>query len=159
MVQDAIFVLTKANQRAKQVATNAVANSTVSTAWRTLEWADTFKATVEGMVVRLLTIGKDGFYAWEKNPKLLNVIPEYIEEEAKQMTALQEDLLSISGSLRQAAEAIGQRTGSTAASLMSSAVSAAANEFKKDKGVAVTVVAVGAVVGLVALAYVWRAFK
>lgn len=159
IVQDSIVVLTKANQRAKQIGDEAVARSTLMTRSRTKEWSDTFKATVEGMVVRLLTVGTDGRFPFEKSPALIEVVAKYIEDEAKTMAEMQTELLGVSAALRQAAAAVGAKVGEQAALMAKEAATAAVNNFAKDPGgTAMLALGVG-IVGLLGAAYVWRSFR
>jgi len=154
IVQAGILVLAKANEAAKRVAANAIANSTLLARPRTTEWARTFTATVEGMVVRLLTVGKDGTYAWEKTPALITTVADFVEAEAKEMQDMQADLLAIGAGLRQAAEAVARKSVEIAAA----AAAGAAKGFPPGTG-GVPLMLIGVGVALVAAAYVFRSFK
>lgn len=159
IIQDSIVVLTKANQCAKQVADEAVARSTLLTRSRTKEWADTFKASVEDMVVRLLTVGASGKFAFEMNPSLITTVAKYIEDEAATMKDMQTELLGISAGLRQASGAVAAKAGEAAAEAARSAAKAAMENFAKDP-LGTSMVGLGvAAVGLVFAAYVWRSFR
>jgi hypothetical protein len=76
----------------------------------TLEWAERFTQGVEDMVVRLISVNRSGFYAWEVTPKLVTDLADYVEKEGKFMIASANDLTTftgqVAGALRQAGAAI-----------------------------------------------------
>ncbi len=154
VVPQGITILVKANARAKEVAAAVVANSTLLSRSSTREWAETFTATVEGMIAKLLSVGADGIYPWQKNPALMSTVGDYIASEAQEMQTNQTELLSIAAGLRQGAQAIGRQ----ASAALVEVAKGAAEGFKPKGGDWVpTVVGVG--IAAVAIAYVWRAFR
>lgn len=149
-----IVVLTKANARAKEIAAAAVANATLLSRPTTSEWANTFTQQVESMVVRALTIGTNGLYAWQTNPAIIEAIADYVEDAGAEQAANREELLSVAAGLRQAARAVGLGTGK----LLVEAGRGAAEGFKPQNGDWVPTV-VGLGIAAVAVAYVWRSFR
>lgn len=165
VVQAGITVLAKTLQKAKEI---AAAERNVRSLYEMAvrrEWANRFEANVESMVVRNLTVAKDGFYPWEKNPALIGIIADYVESEAREHADVV-GLLSVSGALRQTKDAIVGVLAATTAEAAAAAVkiaaeaaASAANNFPPlNKGGGV-LLAAGALVGLAALAYIWRSFK
>lgn len=154
VVQKGIVFLTSASARAREVAKRAVDQSTLFSRSTTVEWANRFTATIDGMVARLLTVGKDGVYPWEKNPSLIKTVGQYVDEEAKSMPAMQQELLGIKDGLFQAAEAFAE----TAAEGTGRMLEKATDKLQNNQ-TSIYVVAGAGLVGLVLLGYVWRSFR
>jgi len=154
LIKAGITVLTQANQRAKQLAEAIVKQSTLFSRSATQEWATRFTATVESMVVRAITPGKDGNMPFEKSPGLIKTIGDFVASEASEVSAMHTELLSLSGGLNQAAEAIAKQ----AVDLAVAAATGAMNGFPPIKTNPMVYV-VGGLAGLALLAYVVRAFR
>lgn len=153
-VQKGIVFLTGVSARAREVAKKAVDQSTLLSRSTTVEWANGFVAAVDGMVARLLTVGRDGIYPWEKNPKLLKDVGDYVAQEAEEYPAMQRELLGIKEGLFQAAEAFAETAAEGTGRMLEKAT-----EKLQDSETSIYVVAGAGLVGLVLLGYVWRSFR
>lgn len=162
IIELGIVALTKANDAAKKAADRVVSKSTLSAmVWipsllaqgSIREWRQTFVAQVEAMVVRCLTVGHDGVFPFERNPKLITDIAQYIEQESKSIAGATEEMLSLTGALRQAAAAVVAQS----VAALSEAVKATIKAAKEADSMIPILVGVG-VLGLGA-AYVWRSFR
>jgi hypothetical protein len=125
VLQKTVAALVQTNAAAKQIAdqfiritgsgrnlADAQARQKFSLFGKTsdLEWAENFTQSVEDMVVRLISVNRSGFYAWEVTPKLVTDLADYVEKEGKFMIASANDLTTftgqVAGALRQAGAAI-----------------------------------------------------
>ncbi len=52
------------------------------------EAAQTFYLQVEGMVVRLLTVGSDGVFSWERRPQALTALADFVQSEQRSLQVL-----------------------------------------------------------------------
>lgn len=162
LIQSAVVALVTANARAKELAQQVVAATGIVFRSTAKEWAATYTATVEGMVVKLLTPSADGTYTFQKNAALLTVVADFVEEAAKDQIANISDNLSVGGTLTRLALAAGAGLRDAALALTRAGVemaiaaaNAALDSFKKDPLGTST-----ALVGLAALAggafLLWR---
>lgn len=139
--------------RAKNLAQKAVNDATFFSRSTVSEWASTFALQVQAMCDRLLVTGTDGAPAWARNPSLVGVVADYVEQAAREQSADREELLLLSGTVRTVARAAGSAAGSVLRE-------AASGAFKGGGAVGgAGTIGIVALVGLVAVAYVWRAFK
>ena len=153
IIELGIVTLTKSLDAAKKASQRIVDQTPLFSQLTIREWRTTFVQQIEAMVVRCLTVGSDGVFPFERNPKLLETIAGYIESETKNITASSEELLSIAGGLRQASAAIATQS----VDMLKAAVTAVVAAAKEADSSLTWLVLLG--IGGLGAAYVWRSFR
>lgn len=146
-VQGGIVALANIDNRAKQIAQKAVDKASLFALPTTREWAGTFTQQVTGMVGRLLTPGRDGIFAWQKSPQLLNDLAKFVEDEGREQASVFDDCISLAGTIRAFAKA----ATTQAVEVMKVVVEETITQLKKESGGMLLVYAGLALVALLLL--------
>lgn len=152
------------SNRVRQVASDAVKNQGVFSQAASLfevggsvkEWAQTLVLQVDGMCARATKIDRSGAPAWARNPALITVIADYVEQAAKEQKDNTAELATAAGLLRDCA----QRATAIASKVLEAAAKGLLDGLKAaDPAGATALVVVGVLAAAIAVAYVVRAFK
>lgn len=152
VIQSTVVALVKMNQQAQALADKAVEETNFLSRPAMREWATNFKESVQQMVVRLITVNKNGLYPWEVTPKLVADVADYIESTTKEMKESREELLSVAGNFRQLSKKIADGAADALATA-AKAVADAAEQALKQSPLGTAAIA-GGILAVIALYFV-----